>query len=663
MDGGGERRAGRRVGRRLPTCLLLLGVLTLAAGSGTAYAVYDHGSVTGEYGRTGPPSSGLGAGCYLAYQQASDRLYLFADSKVYVLSRTGPGSVTPLGGAFPVDTGVTSWCGDPHLAVDDSGGATAGNFYVVPSDHDIYGFGAAGAALSSPWPVDVGAETCGVAVTDTGEVWAGNYGAREVTKFSAAGSLLGSIPIGYPLCKIAVDQTNDDLYALGYGTNVITKYSAASGYAASMTYGPVNYGNAGFALNSALDRLYVPGATIRAFDTNTGELVETTDFDGFAGSVAVDESDDTLFVSDIAHGVIKELAWGPAPEVTTAAPSFVGQQTVANGHVDPADLITVTECRFQYVSQSEFVERGFLSAKAVPCTPPTPYSNPTQVAASLPALEEGAVYHYRLVAGSGQAVRVGADQIVVTRTRPKVATGGATDVRQTAATLNGVVNVDGFGAATGCRFEIADEPAFGAGGYSGAAAIPCSPMPPYPGRVPVSATLTDLRPETTYRFRLSATNVEGSVGIGGDAVFATLPPESDEVPVPGRRRHHRRNHGPRYPRGVPCAKQACTRAFDGSVRLRKWTSPRFPASYGWLFSVHKDGKSLAHTRPAGGCISTFTGRGMIATLNGCHGRFRLTYIATGRFTVRWRVFASCSCGTNSRRAIRRAPRRGDRRSR
>jgi hypothetical protein len=649
MDGGGKRRAGWRVGGRQVACLTLLCGLTLAAGGGTASAVYDHGTVTGEYGKAGPASSGLGDGCYIAYQQASDRLYLFADSKVYVLSRTGPGSVSPLGGAFPVDTGVSSWCGDPHIAVDNTAGATAGNFYVVPSDHDIYGFGAAGAALSPPWPVDVGGETCGVAVTNAGEVWAGNYGGKEVTKFSAAGAPLGSIPIGHPICKIAIDQSNNDLYVLGYGTNVITKYSAASGYAASMTYGPVNSGNAGFALNGALDRLYVPGTTLRAYDTNTGALVETTDIDGLAGSVAVDESSDTLFVSDTAHGVIKELVWGPAPQVTTGTPSFVGQETVANGRVDPAELITVTDCHFEYVSHSEFVERAFQSAKAISCTPAPPYTSPVQVSASLPALDEGAVYHYRLVAGSGQAMRFGADQTVATRTRPKVATGAATEVRQTEATVNGAVNADGFGAATGCKFEFVDELAFAVGGYSGAAAIPCSPKPPYPGRVAVSATPTGLRPETTYHFRLTATNVEGSVGVGGDAVFTTLRPENEmEEQAPSGRRH-RHKRGQRGEKNVPCAKKACTRTFDGSVRLRKWVSPRFPASYGWLFSVHKDGKSLAHTRPAEGCISTFTGRGMIATLNGCHGRFKLTYIAKGKFTVRWRVFASCHCGSNAER--------------
>lgn len=660
MDGGGERRVVWGAGNRLLACLTLLCGLALAAGGGSASAVYDHGTVTGEYGKTGPPSSGLGNGCQIAYQQASDRLYLFVDSKVFVLNRAGPGSVSPLGGAFPVDTGVGSGCGDPHLAVDNTAGATAGNFYVVPSNESIYGFASAGSPLASPpWPIGVGGETCGVAVTNTGEVWGGNWGDKEVTKFSAAGAATGSIPIGHAICKIAVDQANNDLYALDYYTGVITKYAAASGYAASMTYGPVGYGNGGFALNSSLDRLYVPdGRAIVAFDTNTGALVETTDIDGLVGSVAVDESSDTLFVSDTAHGVIKELAWGPAPEVMTGTPSFIGQQTVANGHVDPAELIAITDCRFQYVSHSDFAEQGFLSAKAVPCTPAPPYSIPMQVSAILPALDEGAVYHYRLVAGSGQAMRVGADQMVVTRTRPKVTTGAATDVLQTAVTVNGVVNADGFGAATGCKFEFVDEPTYRTVGYSGATAVTCAQKPPFPGRVPVSAILSGLRPETTYHFRLSATNVEGSVGTGGDAVFTTLRPESESAARSQTRRRHRQKRGPRRRGKVPCAKEACTRAFGGSVRLRKWASPRFPVSYGWLFSIHKDGKSLSHTRPAGGCISTFTGRGMIATLNGCHGRFRLTYIATGKFTVRWRVFASCRCGNQAARTSRRAPRRG-----
>ena len=107
--------------------------------------------------------------------------------------------------------------------------------------------------------------------------------------------------------------------------------------------------------------------------------------------------------------------------------------------------------------------------------------------------------------------------MVITRTRPRVATGAATEVRQTAATVNGVVNADGFGAATGCVFDFGDVPAFVAGGYSAARVFSCSQQPPLPGRVPVSATLTGLRPETTYHFRLSASNVEGGVGIGGDA--------------------------------------------------------------------------------------------------------------------------------------------------
>ena len=88
-----------------------------------------------------------------------------------------------LSGNFPVNTGVSSGCGDPHIAVDNSAGGSAGNIYIVPSNTKIYGWGPTGAP-NAPWTsgVDAGGETCGVAVTNTGEVWGGTYGGAKITK-------------------------------------------------------------------------------------------------------------------------------------------------------------------------------------------------------------------------------------------------------------------------------------------------------------------------------------------------------------------------------------------------------------------------------------------------------------------------------------------------
>jgi hypothetical protein len=167
-----------------------------------------------------------------------------------------------------------------------------------------------------------------------------------------------------------------------------------------------------------------------------------------------------------------------------------------------------------------------------------------------------------------------------------------------------------------------------------------------------------LEPGRTYRYRLVAADTSG-VDVGAERTFTTsVPPAEDEEEEGKPRRRGLRGHGKRGKTRVRCARKACSLTLTASARPRTWRSPRFPANFGWVFGVFKDGESLRHTRPAGGCLATFTGRGMIATLNGCKGRFTLTYIGSGRFKVRWRVFERCRCAdVTNRPAARRAFRR------
>ena len=77
----------------------------------------------------------------------------------------------------------------------------------------------------------------------------------------------------------------------------------------------------------------------------------------------------------------------------------------------------------------------------------------------------------------------------------------------------------------------------------------------------------------------------------------------------------------------------------GLPRVKSWSSPKFPLSYGTRFGVYVRGRSLPDSDVADNCIATFRGPGLIATLNECHGRFRLIYLGSGPFKIRWRVFA------------------------
>jgi phospholipase C len=97
---------------------------------------------------------------------------------------------------------------------------------------------------------------------------------------------------------------------------------------------------------------------------------------------------------------------------------------------------------------------------------------------------------------------------------PTAETGSATAVTQTAATLGATVTTKGA-ALSDCHFEYGTSVFY-------ESSQPCStfPLPGSPG--PASAAVEGLVPNTTYHFRIVATNSAGTA-YGSDATFTTLP--------------------------------------------------------------------------------------------------------------------------------------------
>ena len=98
---------------------------------------------------------------------------------------------------------------------------------------------------------------------------------------------------------------------------------------------------------------------------------------------------------------------------------------------------------------------------------------------------------------------------------PAVHTDSAGEIAQTHATLNAVVNPDG-GELSDCTLEYGPTSSYGA-------SASCSPQPGA-GDTPttVSATVSGLAANTTYHYRITATNISGT-GTGADQTFKTLP--------------------------------------------------------------------------------------------------------------------------------------------
>lgn len=127
------------------------------------------------------------------------------------------------------------------------------------------------------------------------------------------------------------------------------------------------------------------------------------------------------------------------------------------------------------------------------------------VRAELEGLAPGTTYHYRVVAANSasQGTSYGEDQTFTTAgmNPPVVTTGPAGGVTQTTATLSGTVDPGGY--ATTYVFEIGTTEEYGSD-ISGELEGPDT------GPQSVTLTLESLAPVTTYYYRLSATNANGT---------------------------------------------------------------------------------------------------------------------------------------------------------
>jgi hypothetical protein len=83
---------------------------------------------------------------------------------------------------------------------------------------------------------------------------------------------------------------------------------------------------------------------------------------------------------------------------------------------------------------------------------------------------------------------------------PYATTGPTSTVGHTTATITGHLFDGGRGAITGCHFEYGETETFEIG------SVPCEPGGPYGPEADVTANLAGLTPETTYHYRLVASN-------------------------------------------------------------------------------------------------------------------------------------------------------------
>jgi hypothetical protein len=170
----------------------------------------------------------------------------------------------------------------------------------------------------------------------------------------------------------------------------------------------------------------------------------------------------------------------------------------------------VSECKLEYGTTLSY-------GSSAGCTPaPGSGTSPVTVSASVTGLTVNTTYHFRISATNAGGTSFGSDQTFKTLPNPPtVLTEGASSITQTSATLNATVNPNG-GEVTECKLEYGTTLSYG----SSAACVPAPGSGTSP--VAVSASVGTLSENSTYHYRIVATNA-GGTSDGSDQTFKTAP--------------------------------------------------------------------------------------------------------------------------------------------
>jgi hypothetical protein len=223
------------------------------------------------------------------------------------------------------------------------------------------------------------------------------------------------------------------------------------------------------------------------------------------------------------EGAMRTFSTVTLPKVNDQPPtvSHVTRTTVLlSGTLNSESAATTYH--FVYVDAAEYEPQAadpyIAGASTIVASAPTPTllaSSGDESVGPLPlsGLRAGTTYHYALVATNEEGTVRGPDYTFTTAapTPPVVETGGVSEVTATGATITGTVNPRGIESSY--EFDLGTDTSYGGGRIFGNAGEDA-------GTETVVVHLQYLTPDTTYHYRIAATNQDGT-SYGADATFTT----------------------------------------------------------------------------------------------------------------------------------------------
>jgi len=543
--------SGRGASRGLfVLCLSIAALLALCVSSALAAQTHPYaGTSFGPDGVGGTESFGHvqslavdpANGDTYVYDGGAGKVYKFDSAGAPLsFSATGTNAISGVGGG----TGAPEY--EIALAPAGSPGGTAGDIYVANNGQAIHVYSAAGAELGEPLPQ--GGETCGVATDPSGNFYAGVF-SKTINKFTpSANPPLGTDKSGtgiveHGICNVAADGLGN-IYAANFTAAGLYKLEGIG----DTTPALIDTGANTMAIAPGSNDLYADhrnevlqydssGTPIGSF--GNGDISESA-------GIAVNSGASKIYVGTPT----KVKVFGPATTVpdaiTEGADAISKTSATLHGTAGAAGGPDAT-CVFQYTSASAYGEHGFEGATEAPCNPAGPFSGSatTPVSAGATGLSGETEYRFRLVASSSAGSNAGPVHTFQTPGAVNVLTDPATNITDSAATLNGTVNPEGIELQE-CAFEYRS----GSGSFSKA---PCAESPAAIGSgnapVPVHLDLSGLTGGTEYQFHLVGKNELGA-DQGVDRSFKAKGPSLGSVSVSGLSETAATFHAKINPNGV-----------------------------------------------------------------------------------------------------------------
>jgi hypothetical protein len=468
------------------------------------------GSAAGQFNRPAGVAIDEGDGDVYVVDQGNNRVERLESDGTYISEIDGG------------ETPEKSFSEPTYVAVDNSEGGAKGHVYVAdPNQGVVDAFDSSGKYL-----FQIKTEQLKAITTDaSGHLWTWT-GQASFEEYSGTGSVILRHPTaedeGSSGSGIALDSKGN-VYVLTGGC--IDRYSPP-GFEHNGEARVCDGGSFTLAIDPASDNVFQDsGSSVvewPPFGEGPGLWERTEELIGgaFTNSrgLAVDGSTGRIYVSDESADEVEVLdGTPPAPPVIEGAPvalrgtrsSAVIESTIdGSGSYTTYYVLYVESASYGPSATNPYAAGGASLPSAVPTG-----SGGQPVQAILGGLKPNTTYHYQLVTVN-QAGRVtGPDETFTTgaQTPPAAVTGGASGVAQNSATIAGTLNTSGLPTAYG--FEVGTSTDYGPPAGLGSVGAGLS-------EAQVSLALTGLQPGTTYHYRLTATNVDGT-SYGVDQTFTT----------------------------------------------------------------------------------------------------------------------------------------------